>query len=187
MGRSSRKQAEENRLRIVKAATALFITQGIEPVGIADVMKAAGMTQGGFYRHFTNKDGLAAEACGFAFEKAVEIWKRVANEAVEKNHDPMDALISFYLSPKPPIMTCPMVAFAADAALRGADDPLRRAYDGGVRGLFDAFAEFAQADSSSADVRTLFATMVGSNMLARSSHDEGWFAPLKQSVVAQKS
>jgi TetR/AcrR family transcriptional regulator, transcriptional repressor for nem operon len=182
MGRSSRKQAEENRLRIVKAATGLFLSRGIEPVGIADVMKAAGMTQGGFYRHFASKDGLAAEACGFAFEKAAEIWKRVASEAVEKKHDPVDALISFYLSPKLPIMTCPMVAFAADAALRSTDDPLRRAYDSGVRALLDTFAELTEANRSRADVRMLFAAMVGSNILARSSHDRGWVARFKRSA-----
>jgi TetR/AcrR family transcriptional repressor of nem operon len=189
MGRSSRKQAEENRLRIVKAATGLFITRGIEPVGIADIMKAAGMTQGGFYRHFASKEGLAAEACGYAFERSVEIWGQVAKDAVEKNHDPLEAVISFYLSPKPAILTCPMVVFAADAAPRSADDPLRAAYDNGVRTLFEAFANFAgprKPAGLSRDVRTLFAAMVGSNVLARSSHDQSWSVSPKADVAANK-
>lgn len=62
MGRSSRQQADANRARIVEIASGLFRARGIEAVSIGDVMKAAGLTQGGFYRHFASKDALAAEA-----------------------------------------------------------------------------------------------------------------------------
>jgi DNA-binding transcriptional regulator YbjK len=58
MGRSSRAQAEQSRMRIVDAATALFRRHGVDAVSIADIMKAADMTQGGFYKHFTSKDAL---------------------------------------------------------------------------------------------------------------------------------
>ena len=71
MGRSSRSQASANRVRIVEVASGLFRAHGIEAVSISDVMKAAGMTQGGFYKHFASKDALAAEACELAFTKAV--------------------------------------------------------------------------------------------------------------------
>jgi AcrR family transcriptional regulator len=69
--RSSRSQASANRVRIVEVASGLFRAHGIEAVSISDVMKAAGMTQGGFYKHFASKDALAAEACELAFTKAV--------------------------------------------------------------------------------------------------------------------
>ena len=122
---------------------------------------------------------MAAEACGYAFKRAIEIWDQVVKDATDENHDPLDALISYYLASKPAIITCPMVAFAAEAAPRSADDPLRAAYDNGVRTLFDAFANLAGPPWStgvSRDVRTLFAAMVGSNVLGRSSHDESWSA-----------
>jgi len=147
------------------------------------------MTQGGFYRHFTSKDVLAAEACGYAFKRAAEIWDEVARDAVAKNRDPLDAVISFYLSTKPAILTCPMVAFAADAAPRSVDDPLRAAYDNGVRTLFDAFANYAAPRRSAGalqDVRALFAAMVGSNVLARSGHDQSWSTPPKRIVAPGK-
>ena len=62
MGRSSKEQADANRRRIVAAAGNLFRSKGYDTVGIADVMKAAGLTQGGFYKHFASKEALAAEA-----------------------------------------------------------------------------------------------------------------------------
>jgi TetR/AcrR family transcriptional repressor of nem operon len=187
MGRSSRRQADNNRARIVEAASGLFRAHGIEAVGIADVMKAAGMTQGGFYKHFPSKDALAAEACELAFAKAAENWRRVAQDAAGDGRDVARAIAAYYLAPKSPEMTCPMIALAPDAAHRTPDDPVHRAYSDGVRGLFNTFAELAAADGFPAvenRLRMLFAAMVGSNMLARSGHGEGWSTSFKQSVVA---
>jgi TetR/AcrR family transcriptional repressor of nem operon len=187
MGRSSRSRAEENRARIVEVASGLFRARGLDSVGIAEIMKAAGMTQGGFYKHFPSKDALAAEACAFAFTTAAENWRRVAQDAAGDGRDVAGAITAYYLAPKSPEMTCPMIALAADAAHRTPDDPVHRAYNDGVRGLFDTFAELATADGFPAledRLRTLFAAMVGSNMLARSGHGEGWSTSFKQSAVA---
>jgi TetR/AcrR family transcriptional repressor of nem operon len=175
MGRSSRRQADDNRARSVEVASGLFRAHGVEAVGIADVMKAAGMTQGGFYRHFSSKDGLAAEACTLAFQKAAENWRRVAQVAAQNGRDVAEAIAAYYLAPKSPNMTCPMIALAPDAARRPSDDPLRQAYVAGVRDLFCMFAELAAASDSQATddrLRVLFAGMVGSNMLARATGTE---------------
>jgi TetR/AcrR family transcriptional repressor of nem operon len=56
MGRSSKEQADESRRRIVAEAGNLFRSRGYDAVGIAYVMKAAGMTQRGFYKHFASKE-----------------------------------------------------------------------------------------------------------------------------------
>lgn len=60
MGRSSQEKAGENRQRILDAAERLFRAHGIDGVSIADVMRECGLTVGGFYKHFTSKDDLAA-------------------------------------------------------------------------------------------------------------------------------
>jgi AcrR family transcriptional regulator len=73
--RVSREKAEENRERILKAASRLFRERGIEAAGVHDVTRAAGLTQGGFYRHFDSKEGLVAEA--------VEQVRRVDQRMVE--------------------------------------------------------------------------------------------------------
>lgn len=187
MGRSSRSQANENRGRILQVASGLFRAHGVEAVGIADVMKAAGLTQGGFYKHFPSKDALAAEACALAFEGAAENWRRVARDAAAEGRNVAAAIADRYVAPKPPGMTCPMVAFAPDAARRGSDDPLRRTFSDGVRGLFDTFAELVGGGASpeaEARLRTLFAAMIGSSMLARSAAREGWSTAFGRSVRA---
>lgn len=64
----SKEQVRENRLRVVETASALFRERGYDGVGVAELMSAAGLTHGGFYKHFGSKADLLAEAmrCGFA-------------------------------------------------------------------------------------------------------------------------
>src|SRR3984893_9507258 len=64
--RKSRVEAAKTRERIVAAAAAEFRRHGIAATGLADLMKAAGLTHGGFYPHFTSKGQLVAEACADA-------------------------------------------------------------------------------------------------------------------------
>ena len=66
--RRSREETARTRRRAVKAAARLFRERGIDAVSVGDVMARVGMTAGGFYRHFENKEALAAEACAAAFE-----------------------------------------------------------------------------------------------------------------------
>src|SRR5258708_40178378 len=61
--RVTREQAAANRRKIVHVASTLFRRHGFEGIGVADIMKGAGLTHGGFYGHFASKDDLAAEAC----------------------------------------------------------------------------------------------------------------------------
>ena len=68
--RKSKQEAAETRRRIVKAA-AKFRLNGIGGTGLSDLMAAAGLTHGGFYRHFESKDQLVAEACAAATESAI--------------------------------------------------------------------------------------------------------------------
>src|SRR2546428_6549400 len=60
--RVSRKEAEANRERVVEVASALYRKHGFDGIGVADIMKKAGLTHGGFYGHFGAKGDLAAEA-----------------------------------------------------------------------------------------------------------------------------
>ena len=64
--KKSKLEAAETRQRIVKAAAVEFRRKGINNTGLNEVMAAAGLTHGGFYRHFASKDQLVAEACAAA-------------------------------------------------------------------------------------------------------------------------
>ncbi|STV75103.1 transcriptional regulator [Klebsiella michiganensis] len=63
----SKEQVRENRMRIVETASELFRERGYDGVGVAELMSAAGLTHGGFYKHFGSKADLLSEAmhCGF--------------------------------------------------------------------------------------------------------------------------
>ncbi len=59
--RVTREQAAANREKILAAAGLLFRERGFDGIGVADIMKRAGLTHGGFYGHFASKDDLGAE------------------------------------------------------------------------------------------------------------------------------
>jgi len=69
--KKSKLETAETRRRIVKAAAAEFRRNGIHATGLCELMAAAGLTHGGFYRHFDSKDQLVAEACAAGMEAGV--------------------------------------------------------------------------------------------------------------------
>lgn len=69
MGKS-RVEAAQTRERIVETASTVFRQNGIHQTGIAELMSAAGLTHGGFYKHFASKDELIAEASALALRQA---------------------------------------------------------------------------------------------------------------------
>src|SRR5215468_10598496 len=79
--RKSREEAAQTRRRIVEAASCEFRKCGIVATGLNDLMKAAGLTHGGFYKHFASKDQLVADACSAAIATMTE---RVASSASQK-------------------------------------------------------------------------------------------------------
>src|SRR5712692_8448419 len=91
--RKSRQEAAKTRERIIASAAAEFREHGIAATGLADFMKAAGLTHGGFYRHFRSKDHLVAEACAAA---AASTTTRVAASAAHgrKGHG-LGAAVAF--------------------------------------------------------------------------------------------
>jgi TetR/AcrR family transcriptional repressor of nem operon len=185
MGRSSKGQADANRRRIVDAAGRLFRSRGYDAVGIADVMKAAGLTQGGFYKHFASKEALACEACCAGFKGAVALWRQQ-----EDTSSPVAAVVDYYLSPKPPEYRCPMLAHGEEVARTEEGSELRDVYAEGARSLYETFMEAAKGSMEDDKARLLFAAMVGANMLSRAAGDAEWVGALKKSVTdaaAQRS
>ena len=65
-------QVTRNRQAIIEAACRAFRERGVDGVGVADLMKEAGFTHGGFYNHFASKDALAAECCSSVFARSSE-------------------------------------------------------------------------------------------------------------------
>src|ERR1700753_3605293 len=79
----SKAETAETRRRIVEIASKAFRSQGIEATGVAEIMAAAGLTHGGFYRHFSSKEELVAEAVAMRLEQLVLEVERAAEGGAE--------------------------------------------------------------------------------------------------------
>ena len=87
-------QTAEKHERILREAARMFRERGFDGAGVADIMKAAGLTHGAFYAHFPSKDALEAEAVERAFAQSDKrIYALTANAS-----DPKRAFLDSYLS-----------------------------------------------------------------------------------------
>jgi TetR/AcrR family transcriptional repressor of nem operon len=94
--RKSKQETALTRERIVKAAASEFRQHGIVATGLADLMSVAGLTHGGFYRHFASKDQLVAEASALALAATTEQAAAVASR--EPGQKGLEAVVGRYLS-----------------------------------------------------------------------------------------
>jgi len=119
----SRERAAENRLAIVAAATQLFRERGVEAVGLSELMKHAGFTQGGFYNHFDSKAALVAEVLASAMAEGTTKLTKNARAPIDESTTALRRYISWYLSQahRDDIdHGCPVAGFAGDAPRLGA-------------------------------------------------------------------
>src|SRR5258707_5105090 len=111
--RKSKQETALTRERIVKAAASEFRQHGIVATGLADLMSAAGLTHGGFYRHFDSKDQLVAEASAVASAATTE--KIAAAASREPGGKRVEQVVCKYLStpaPANPRDRCPLADLA---------------------------------------------------------------------------
>jgi len=91
----SRQKMAEHRDRIIEVAAKRFREKGFDGISVADLMKEAGLTHGGFYGHFSSKEELIALASQRALRDTAETWDKVIEDAPES---PLKALVKYYLS-----------------------------------------------------------------------------------------
>ena len=119
----SREKAAENRRAIVAAATQLFRERGVDAVGLSELMKQAGFTQGGFYNHFESKAALVAEVLASAMVEGVAGLAKNTRAPVDESTTALRRYISWYLSQAHRDNIdhgCPVAGFAGDAPRLGA-------------------------------------------------------------------
>jgi TetR/AcrR family transcriptional repressor of nem operon len=170
--RHSREEAARTHARIVERAATLFRERGIDGIGLADLMHEAGLTHGGFYKHFDSKDGLAAEACAHGLSESARRMRRRA----EKNPaDPLASVIEGFLSAEhveDAGRGCTVAALGSD--MFRCAEPTRAAFTQGVAELIAIMTELQP--EGSLEVRreaamTSFAAMLGAVVLARGVND----------------
>ena len=178
--RVSREKAAQHRERIIDAAGALFRAKGFGGIGVADIMKAADLTHGGFYGHFASKDDLVAQASKRTMALAAANWSK---RAAADPDAPFAALLEHYLSTRhrdDPGQGCAFAALGNDAARSGK--VVRTAFAEGLEPLIDILAQSIPGRSKATRRRkalAAMATLVGALTLARAV--EG--APLSDDIL----
>ncbi|MET7542386.1 TetR/AcrR family transcriptional regulator [Streptomyces sp. NPDC005507] len=176
MGRVSHVQAQANRQRVVERASQLFREQGTG-VSVADLMKAAGLTHGGFYKQFASKEALIDEAVIHALGELAEHHTTTLEEHEGHRVGAQQALIDGYLSVRHrdnPASGCPVAALATDMARHSGDHGAHRTYTEGVQD----FAQWLATDDEDGMAR--LCTMLGALVLARATKD----SPLSEQILS---
>lgn len=168
MSRVSQAQARENRERVVETASRLFKEQGTQ-VSVADLMKAAGLTHGAFYKQFASKDALIDEATVHAFATLTRRYAADLARFPGEREAAQEAFVEAYLSAEhrdDPAGGCPAAALASDMARDPGSEEAHRAYTEGIR----AYADWLDTGDQGGLAR--LCTMLGALILARATRDD---------------
>jgi TetR/AcrR family transcriptional regulator, transcriptional repressor for nem operon len=164
MMRVSRQQVAENRRMIVEAAGRLFRERGFDSVTVAEVMKAAGLTHGGFYGYFRSKDELIAAALAEALTRTTTAplgeLATYAAEYLSRSH--RNDLAG----------GCPTAALAAETMRQTSG--ARTEMTTGLKQQIERLSRVAPGENNAQKRRTAigsWAAMVGAMILARASDD----------------
>jgi len=182
----SKVDKEKTHRRIVEIAAKRFRERGLEGIGIADVMKEAGLTVGGFYKHFASRDELVAEALA----SSTSSWRRRSEAAAASGQFlPYDRLVAEYLTEEHRDKTgagCMFAALSGDIARSGkrtramATDRFRNSIDV----LTHALGGKEQRAARSHAILT-FSAMVGALQLARLVSDEALSREILKTVTEE--
>jgi TetR/AcrR family transcriptional repressor of nem operon len=140
--RVSREKAEESRERILKAASRLFRERGIDAAGVDDVTRAAGLTHGGFYRHFASKEALAAEAVERELAASTKRWRKLADGVAAE--EALRTLVAGYLSREhrdSPGRGCPLSALGSEVTHQPKS--VRRSFTKGLMEMLNVLEELS--------------------------------------------
>jgi TetR/AcrR family transcriptional regulator, transcriptional repressor for nem operon len=165
---------ELHRRTVLHAASKMVRERGVDGVTVPEVMATAGLTHGGFYRHFASKDALVAEACAAGFTQRLADM----DEALETTDNAEAArrawLEDYYLSPghrDTPEDGCAAAALAGDVARAPEGAALRDAYLDGLKSMIEKMGRLgnrpADPDAREQEILVELATAVGAVVLSR--------------------
>lgn len=184
---TSRKEATHE--RIVEVASRAIRRSGYGGTGVADIMKEAGLTHGGFYAHFASRDALLAEAGDRAGAESVALASRVA--AAAPPGQSVQAIMRAYLSPEH-IATvetgCPVSALACEMPRQAPE--VRHAATLHIKEMIDLLArqmpDWGDARAHE-EAMALLCSLIGTTMLARAVDDPKLSAALCAATMKQFS
>jgi TetR/AcrR family transcriptional repressor of nem operon len=164
---------ELHRRTVLHAASRMVRERGVGGVTVPEVMATAGLTHGGFYRHFESKDALVAQACAAAFTQRLAVMADTL-ETTDNGEAARRAWLEDYLSPAhrdTPENGCASAALAGDVARAPDGAALREAYLDGIRNMIEKMGRLGNrpddADAREQEVLVELATAVGAVVLSR--------------------
>src|SRR3954464_3716839 len=138
--RYSKEHKQETHARIVKKASVRLREKGAHGIGVADLMKEAGLTHGGFYAHFDSREALVVEAFAYAMDRSTERWRKVAEQTPPDKR--LATIVENYLTPvhrDDPGNGCAVPALGAEIARESAKT--RRAFAARLEQMIELVAE----------------------------------------------
>jgi len=169
MMRYSREHKLETHARIVKKASVRLREKGAHGVGVADLMKDAGLTHGGFYAHFDSREALVIEAFAYAMDRGTAHWRKLAEQTPPDKRLAM--IVESYLTPAhrdDPGRGCAIPTLGAEIARESPRT--RRAFAAKLEQMIDMLAaQMPDLPRKAArkQAMAVIATMMGTLVLAR--------------------
>ncbi|MFJ5206622.1 MULTISPECIES: TetR/AcrR family transcriptional regulator [Streptomyces] len=183
MGHSQAEKAA-TRERVLRVASRRIRADGVNRPGVAELMQEAGLTHGGFYKHFSSRDDLIAQAAAFALSEGTVKMERSARKNTE---DPRAGLIDAYLAKQHrdgPATGCALVTLGA-AAGRG-DQEIKQAYEKQVRTYLDLIAGLDDgSENALAEAMLTLSALVGAVLMSRAVADKDFSDDLLETVTEQ--
>ncbi len=181
---SSRK--EITHARIVETAARAIRRSGYDGTGVADIMKEAGLTHGGFYAHFSSRDAMLAEAAAQAGEDTIAIFKQILAEV--PGEKALHTLMQAYLSNEHMAnfeTGCSIAALGSEMPRQASE--VRNASTSRIKEILGIIEQRLSVDQSEAHEKALvmFSTMVGTLLLARAVNDPELSEAFRQAALKQ--
>jgi TetR/AcrR family transcriptional repressor of nem operon len=167
--RYSREHKLETHERIVKRASVRLREKGAHGIGVADLMKDAGLTHGGFYAHFDSREALVIEAFAHAMDRSTERWRKLGETTPPEQR--LTAIVDSYLTPvhrDDPGHGCAVPTLAAEIARESPKT--RRAFAGKLEQMIEMMADQipdVPRKAARKQATAAIATMMGTMVMAR--------------------
>ena len=169
----SAEHKESTRQRIVTSAARLFNRKGFSEVTISEIMTAAGLTHGGFYRHFKSKDELYSEVITQFLHRPPESWQQKPAERCAPGQPFARYVVDAYLSREhleDIDGCCPLIGLPSDAARGGL--AVKSAYRQVTESMIRLFEANLNGPEAREQALVFVALCVGGMVLARAIDDE---------------
>jgi TetR/AcrR family transcriptional repressor of nem operon len=167
--RYSKEHKQETHARIVKKASVRLREKGAHGIGVADLMKEAGLTHGGFYAHFDSREALVIEAFNYAMDRATERWRKMAEQTPPEKR--LATIVDSYLTPihrDDPGHGCAVPTLGAEIARESLKT--RKAFAAKLEQMIDMMADQVTGVPRKAarkQATATLATMMGTLVLSR--------------------